>query len=246
MLRSFAGLSQAASARPANPRRVRWPFGRRNVWYAQRGEDRRLAELLGQRRRGFYIDVGAWHPEKDSTTKFFYDRGWRGINVEPHPAFFAMLERERPRDVNLNVALGDRPGDEVFTLVGETGLSTFEKPLAASAERWVLENREKPAVVTTVPVVITTLADVCRKNVPAGTEIDFLKIDVEGWEERVLRGADWQAYRPNILVIEAVEPLRDVAAWEPWDANVRDQHYDFIEFDGLNRWYRRRPPPAPG
>jgi FkbM family methyltransferase len=218
---------------------VGWPFGRRNVWYAQRGEDRRLAELLRRRRRGFYIDVGAWHPEKDSTTKYFYDRGWRGINVEPHPTFFAMLERERPRDINLNVALGDRPGDEAFTLVGETGLSTFEKPFAASAERWVLENREEPAVVTTVPVRITTLADICRTNVPAGMEIDFLKIDVEGWEDRVLRGADWDAYRPNILVIEAVEPLKDVAAWEPWDAYVRDQRYDFIEFDGLNRWYRR-------
>jgi FkbM family methyltransferase len=218
---------------------VGWPLRRRKIWYAQRGEDRRLAELLRHRRRGFYIDVGAWHPERDSTTKHFYDRGWRGINVEPHPAFFALLERERPRDVNLCVALGDRAGDELFTLVGETGLSTFEKPFAAGAERWVAENRDRPAVVTTISVAVTTLASVCRRYVPPDTEIDFLKVDVEGWEERVLRGADWAAYRPHILVIEAVEPLGNVAAWGPWDAYVRDQGYDFIEFDSLNRWYRR-------
>jgi FkbM family methyltransferase len=217
---------------------VGWPF-RRRIWYAQRGEDRRLARLLRGRRRGFYIDVGAWDPERDSTTKYFYDRGWRGINIEPHPTFFALLERDRPRDINLRVALGDRTSDELFTLVGETGLSTFERPLAASAEQWVAENRDRPAVVTTIAVTVTTLADVCRRYVPPGTEIDFLKIDVEGWEERVLRGADWAAYRPYVLVIEAVEPLGDVAVWQPWDGYVRNQGYDFIEFDGLNRWYRR-------
>jgi hypothetical protein len=62
-----------------------WPFGHRTTWYAQHGEDRSLAGLLGRRRRGFYIDVGAWDPVQDSVTKHFYDRGWRGINVEPHP-----------------------------------------------------------------------------------------------------------------------------------------------------------------
>ena len=198
-----------------------------------------MATLLGSRRRGFYIDVGAWHPERDSTTKYFYDRGWRGINVEPHPEFFALLTHERPRDVNLQVALSDRIGIEGFTLVGQSGLSTFDRSVADRGARWVAENRDAPAVVSTIPVEVTTLANICREHVPAATEIDFLKVDVEGWEERVLRGADWHAYRPHVLVIEAVEPLGDAPAWEPWDGYVREQGYAFIDFDGLNRWYRR-------
>ena len=88
-------------------------------------------------------------------------------------------------------------------------------------------------------MTVTTLADVCRSHVPAGTAIDFLKIDVEGWEEHVLRGGDWQTYRPQILVVEAVAPLSDVPAWETWDGFVCAQGYAFITFDGLNRWYRR-------
>jgi len=95
--------------------------------------------------------------------------------------------------------------------------------------------------VTHIPVEVRTLAEICRAHVPAGTAIDFLKVDVEGWEEQVLRGADWDAYRPEILVIEAVAPLTDVPAWEGWDGLVRAQRYAFIEFDGLNRWYRREP-----
>jgi FkbM family methyltransferase len=218
---------------------MRWPPWRAERWYAQHGEDRRLAELLAQTRRGFYIDVGAWEPVQDSVTKHFYDRGWRGINVEPNPAYHAMLVQSRPRDVNLCIALGDVQEQRTLTLVGSTGLSTFEAEFVEPAERWIAANRPEPAKISQISVTVTTLADVCREYVPAGTTIDFLKIDVEGWEEQVLRGGDWQTYRPQILVIEAVAPLSDVPAWETWDGFVCAQGYAFIAFDGLNRWYRR-------
>ncbi len=207
------------------------------MWYGQHGEDRRLAELLAHRRRGFYIDVGAWDPVQDSVTKHFYDRGWHGINVEPHPGFAELLARARPRDVTLPVALADVPGEQTLTLVGHTGLSSFEDAFASHAEAWVKENRERPAAIERVTVPVLTLAEICRRHVPPGTQIDFLKIDVEGWEDRVLRGGDWDAYRPRILLIEAVEPLTEVPAWEAWDGFVRERGYAFLEFDGLNRWY---------
>jgi len=216
-----------------------WPF-RRAVWYAQHGEDRTLARLFGRRRRGFYIDVGAWDPVKDSVTKHFYDRGWHGINVEPHPDCFARLVAARPRDVNLQLALGDEAGTKALTVIGQTGLSTFEAPFADHAQTWVRENRDRPAAVAALPVEVTTLAEVCRRHVPPETEIDFLKVDVEGWEERVLRGGDWTAFRPRILVVEAVEPLTEIPAWSAWDPFIQARGYDFIAFDGLNRWYRRR------
>jgi FkbM family methyltransferase len=216
-----------------------WPPWRKQRWFAQHGEDRRLAALFAGRRRGFYIDVGAWDPTKDSVTKHFYDRGWCGVNVEPHPAFHAQLVALRPRDVNLRVALGAERGERMLTLVGASGLATFEPALAENAEHWIAANRPAPAEISQTKVEVLTLADVCRAHVPAATAIDFLKIDVEGWEEQVLRGGDWAAYRPEILVIEAVAPLSDVPAWEAWDGFVRAQDYGFIEFDGLNRWYRR-------
>ena len=216
-----------------------WTPWRKERWYAQHGEDRRLAALLAGRRRGFYVDVGAWDPTQDSVTKHLYDRGWRGVNVEPHPARHALLVAQRRRDVNLRVALGAERGERSLTLVGATGLATFEPAFAENAERWVTANRPAPAAVSRILVEVVTLADVCRAHVPPATAIDFLKIDVEGWEEQVLRGGDWDAYRPEILVIEAVAPLSDIPAWASWDGFVRAQRYAFIEFDGLNRWYRR-------
>jgi len=76
--------------------------------WAQHDEDDVLDELLGHPGRGFYIDVGAHHPSSATVTKTFYDKGWNGINLEPLPEYYHMLVDQRPRDINLNLACGDK------------------------------------------------------------------------------------------------------------------------------------------
>src|SRR5213592_2165760 len=95
------------------------------VSYAQNGEDVLLDRALRTQPPGFYIDVGANDPVIDSVTKMFYDRGWRGINVEPG-AIFARLAAARPRDVNIQMALSDRAGTrEFYEFPDAGGLSTL-------------------------------------------------------------------------------------------------------------------------
>jgi hypothetical protein len=63
-------------------------------------------------------------------------------------------------------------------------------------------------------------------------EIHFLKIDVEGHEQAVLRGMDFQRWRPWIVVIENpfnVEPV--------WASMLVDAEYQFVHYDGINRYY---------
>ena len=76
------------------------------ISYAQNLEDVMLYRALKYVERGFYIDVGAMHPTINSVTKAFYDRDWRGINIEPSPEYFDSLQQERPEDINLNVVIG--------------------------------------------------------------------------------------------------------------------------------------------
>jgi len=78
--------------------------------YAQNFEDLMLARLFGEQSLGFYIDIGAWHPTELSVTKHFYDLGWSGINVEPIRKQYELFAAERPRDVNLCIAVTDRKG----------------------------------------------------------------------------------------------------------------------------------------
>jgi FkbM family methyltransferase len=198
------------------------------VSYAQNLEDVMLYRALKYVEHGCYIDVGAWHPVIDSVTKAFYDRGWRGINIEPEREYFDLLEQDRPEDVNLNVAVGAYQGEMVFYEVAGTGLSTADR---ASADLAVGAGRSARQI--TMPC--TTLAAVCREH-EVGV-VHFLKIDVEGTEKAVLEGCDFGAVRPWIIVVEANEPnsTRDVS--EAWEHLIVSHDYDFVYYDGLNRFY---------
>jgi FkbM family methyltransferase len=199
--------------------------------FAQDGQTRTLMHLLGDcsRRRGFYIDVGAWHPDIDSVTKPFYDCGWCGINIEPYPEYFYALVSARARDINLCVALSDSSGSHAFTVVENSGLSTFDDRYAT---QWSRTHRTRQIIVET-----RTLSDVCHAHIAPGASIDFLKIDVEGWEKRVILGGDWARYRPRVIIVEATEPNTQIPAWGAWEPLLFEYGYDFAHFDGYNRAY---------
>ncbi|MGH7267285.1 MAG: FkbM family methyltransferase [Candidatus Rokuibacteriota bacterium] len=201
------------------------------VSYAQNCEDVMLRRCFRGRRDGFYIDVGAWDPTRDSTTRHFYERGWRGVNVEPSPHHFAAFPAARPRDVNLNVALGPAPGEVVLHEFPGTPLSTTRRAWARSFAKLGLTGGER-----VVPV--TTLRAVCEQY--ADRPIDFLKIDVEGDELDVIAGGAWDAWRPRVVLVEALSPYVRVPTWQAWEGVLLSQRYEFAYFDGLNRFYVRQ------
>ena len=200
------------------------------VSYAQNFEDVMLWRALGHVERGFYIDVGAQSPDLDSVTRAFSDAGWRGINVEPHPAYFADLLNRRPHDVNLQCALGERPGSATISLVGATGLSTLDPSIAG---RYL----DDGYLIERIEVSVETLNSVWTKHVPLGQPVHFLKVDVEGFELQVLRGNDWAQHRPWVVVVEATRPNSQEESFSEWEPNLTGAQYTFVYADGLNRYY---------
>lgn len=195
--------------------------------YSQNGEDVVLDRVFAGQADGFYVDIGACHPSEDSVTLHFYERGWRGINVEPDPDLHALFPVARERDVNLCLAVGLERGQALFHPTGTRGHGTLDASLAA--QRTEGPERERR-------VAMLRLADVLDCYVAAGQRIDFLKIDVEGWEADVIASADWSRHRPRIVVIEATDEqgAPKHAAWEP---TLLAAGYRFGLFDGLNRFY---------
>ncbi|MCE5233541.1 MAG: FkbM family methyltransferase [Mizugakiibacter sp.] len=201
------------------------------VSYAQNFEDVMLLRALGDIERGFYIDVGAQDPTTDSVTRLFYERGWHGINIEPVGHWHERLESERPDDLNLRVAISDHEGVASFFEVIGTGLSTTSVEIADRHRR---DGRE--VVESSVPV--TTLDAVCA--VHGVVEVHFLKIDVEGAEDAVLRGLSLDRVRPWIIVSEATEPNTQIATHARWENLLTSRGYEFAYGDGLNRFYLSR------
>src|SRR5579872_6938400 len=140
------------------------------ISYAQNCEDVLLNRVFPHDHQGFYIDVGASQPTTASITAHFYNRGWRGINIEPSCSFGQLLPA-RKGDVNLQLALSNQCGSAtLFEFPDAPGLSTFSQALADfSIAKHAFRCVRRP-------VAVSTLADVCRDHVRR--PIDFLSIDV--------------------------------------------------------------------
>jgi FkbM family methyltransferase len=196
------------------------------VSFAQHGEDVVLGRVFFGQPRGFWVDVGANDPVVDSVTHAFSRRGWSGLNVEPLGALHRRLVAARTRDINLQVAVSDHSGVlELDEVEDAPGLSTATPALARAhrAQGHRLVKRQVPC---------TTLAQLCARWCP-DTPIDFMKVDVEGHEREVLMGADFQRYRPRVLVVES--------GWHPeaWHELVLGFDYLLALDDTLNRYYVR-------
>lgn len=170
------------------------------ISHAQEGEDIVIERLLGYRPRGFYVDVGAHHPSRYSNTVMFYDRGWRGINIDPQPECHALLQRVRPRDINVQAGVAVSSGELTFYRFNDAALNTFSRELAEA--RAALPGY---ALIGTMSIGVLPLAELLRANLPPGQAIDFLTIDAEGFDMDVLRSNDWDSYRPALVLIEALE-----------------------------------------
>lgn len=206
------------------------PFGDEPiVSYSQNAEDVRLWRVFRTIENGFYADIGAADPRVDSVTCLFYEHGWSGINVEPSPCFDA-LESARPRDVNLDVAVGDGEGAVSFFLTQPyLGLSTFDPRVHADVAGVVEQIQE-------VRVTQRRLASILEEHAGNRT-IHFLKVDVEGAEPQVLASADWTRFRPMVVVVESIESLSTKSTHERWESILLDGGYRFAAFDGINRFY---------
>ncbi len=201
------------------------------ISYAQNFEDVMLWRALQHVKDGFYIDIGAAWPDFDSVTKAFYERGWSGVNVEPNPKLHKLYKKARPRDTTLRVAVSDQEGSLHMNFIGETGLSTLDDAIAARHRKagWTSRIRRE------VPVI--TLASLWEQHVPPRQAVHFLKVDVEGLEESVLRGNDWSKCRPWIVVVEATLPMTQDESFISWERILLDAGYLFAYADGLNRFY---------
>lgn len=199
------------------------------VSHAQNFEDVMLWRALGSVVKGRYVDVGAQHPITDSVSLAFYERGWRGVHIEPIPRYASLLRQHRPDETVQEIALANSSGERDIFEIPDTGLSTFSAEIAQQHQR-------------------DTGCEVCKRTVRTMTlddalsewsdqEIHWLKIDVEGAEKEVLEGWNGRRIRPWILVVESTRPNSPLEDYQDWEPLVLSKEYLPCYFDGLNRYY---------
>lgn len=201
------------------------------ISYAQNGEDVVLWRGLRHVKDGVYIDVGGWDPEVDSVTRALYERGWRGIDIEPVPEFAEKFRQRRTRNEVVEAVVTDADVTEVVLhRFGGTGMSTIDDDHAARHEQAGFSLEDITVAARRLDDILTSSA------LPLGS-IHLLKVDVEGAEEQVLRSIDLARWRPWVLVVEATEPNSTNSSHEGWEPSVLSAGYTFTLFDGLSRYY---------
>ena len=156
-----------------------------------------LARFFGEQKKGFYVDVGAHHPFLFSNTQAFYERGWRGINIDAMPGSMRAFRRYRPCDINLEAGIGKSSSVSPFFVFNVPALNTFEEALARS------RNVAPFRIERVIDVAVRPLAELLERHVPKDEAIDFLTVDVEGGDLAVLESNDWTAFRPRAVLVES-------------------------------------------
>ena len=103
--------------------------------YAQNYERVLLWRVLHRVERGFYVDIGAQDPIADSLSQAFYERGWRGVHVEPNAAYADRLRTARPDEDVVQAAIVAHDGRREFFETAKTGLSTADAGSGRAARR---------------------------------------------------------------------------------------------------------------
>lgn len=193
-----------------------------NKAYSQEGEDILLSRIFEGKKKGFYVDIGAHHPKRFSNTFLFYQKGWRGVNIDPIPGIKEVFDIERPDDINLEIAIGQKEIELNYYNFKEKALNTFSEELA---NEYVIKGWELNSinVVKTYP-----LNKILDNFIPTRETIDFFSIDVEGFELQVLKSNNWDKYKPKIILIEILDcKIEDVYTTDVGKFLV-DQGYVFF------------------
>lgn len=167
--------------------------------YSQEGEDRVLSKYFERESNGFYIDVGAHHPQRFSNTYYFYMKGWRGINIDAMPGCMDIFNKIRPLDTNLEIAVSNVEQELLYHEFNESALNGFSEELAK--ERNGLENYR---IIATRKIITRRLTDILDEFLPVGQKVNFLSVDVEGLDLEVLQSNDWDKYRPQLVLAESL------------------------------------------
>ncbi len=192
--------------------------------YSQFGEDILVWKYFGNKTDGFFIEVGANDPENLSQTRLLESNGWQGILVEPQSVCCEQLRRVRPRAHVFQVACGapEQRGKALFQLSQQSSKLTTPGTGGQSESQ--------------VEVRVMTLDDILEQT--PHPRIDFLSIDVEGFELNVLRGFNLEKHQPRLMLIEDNLPDRLKVHY-----HVTNRGYRLVKRTGCNNWYVPRGEP---
>ena len=162
--------------------------------YSMDEEDLAIVKYVENKTNGFYVDIGAHHPLQRNNTYLLFKKGWRGINIDVNKFSIDLFNYLRPQDINLQLAVTDKKGEiNIYYQKEFSQLNTTDEDIAK--EHFGNKFKSKK-------VQCDTIQNILKKSEYNNKKIDFLNIDIEGGEEKVLKNLNFEIYDPSVICVE--------------------------------------------
>ena len=160
-------------------------------------EDTAILDYFKDRKNGFYVDVGCYHPIHRNNTHLLHMQNWSGVNVDTSQFSIDLFNFMRPKDLNYNCAISDKNENiKLFYQKELSQLSTIEKSQAEIVFQGDIKEKEIKAF---------TLDEILSRDKYSNSKIDLLDIDVEGADLKAIKGLSFDKFQPELVCIEIHE-----------------------------------------
>ena len=157
-------------------------------------EDKFINSYFKNKSKGFYIDVGAYHPLDGNNTHLLYKKGWKGLNFDINYYSIKLFDFLRKRDINIHSGVSGKKNRLTMYYRKEINmLNTLDEKIAKMQFKNGYKKRN---------VKVNTLNFFLFKNFKKLDKIDFINIDVEGVELDVLKSLNFKKFKPQLICIE--------------------------------------------
>ena len=159
---------------------------KKGSYFGEFGEDILVNRFFRKKNNGFYVDIGCYHPIKGSLTYRLHKKGWKGLNVDLSKISIDLFKLARPKDYNIHAAITDFDGETQF----------FENDMI-NQQNTLENNGTNLKKIKINAFKLQTLLE--KLNID---NIDFLNIDAEGSDYKVISSLDLNKIRPKMICIE--------------------------------------------
>jgi len=155
-------------------------------------------EILKEIKSGNYVDIGCYHPIKNSQTFALHKNNWNGVNIDISKETIEMFRIFRKKDTSLNIGIANFAGKTKCYFEKEISMVTgLDKNFLKNLGREVKFERE----------IQTTTIKKLRKDYNL-TKIDFLKIDCENLDEKIITTSSMEDLKSNYLSVEVLPDIK--------------------------------------
>ena len=164
--------------------------------YSQWGEDQFINQFFKDKIDGIYLDIGCFHPVMYSNTCLLHRKGWRGINIDINPTSIDLFNILRPKDTNLCTTINEiKETFEIYYDDPFSPVNTLDKQFYENLENKNNKNTKKLFVESKSIKEILNISKIDKS-------IDFINIDVEGMDYKILKNINLNRLKPKLISIE--------------------------------------------